>query len=79
MDNIYPEREARFKALIPFFVFLFFYLGLSIWAKDFYCVPMPIAFMLASASAMLLDRKRSLAEKTEVFAQGMGESNQETS
>ena len=74
-STLYPEREPRFKALIPFFVFLFFYLGLSIWAKDFYSVPMPIAFMLASASAMLLDRKRSIAEKTEVFARGMGESN----
>ncbi|MBQ4329454.1 MAG: Na+/H+ antiporter NhaC family protein [Lentisphaeria bacterium] len=78
MDNIsaiYPEREARFKALIPFFVFLFFYLGLSIWAKDFYSVPMPVAFLIASASAMLLDRKRTLSEKTEVFARGMGDSN----
>lgn len=78
MDNIstlYPEREARFKALIPFFIFLFFYLGLSIWAKDFYSVPMPVAFIIASASAMLLDRKRTLAEKTEIFARGMGDSN----
>ena len=72
---LYPEREPRFKALIPFFVFVVFYLGLSIWAKDFYCVPMPIAFLVASATALLLDRKRKLADKVEVFARGMGESN----
>ena len=36
---------------------------------------MPVAFLIASASAMLLDRKRTLSEKTEVFARGMGDSN----
>ena len=73
--DVYPEREPRFKALIPFFVFLVFYLGLSIWAKDFYCVPMPVAFLIASASALLLDRRRTLAAKIEVYAKGMGDSN----
>lgn len=75
IPEIYPEREPRFKALIPFFVFLVFYLGLSIWAKDFYSVPMPVAFLVASASALLLDRGRALNEKIEVFARGMGDSN----
>ncbi len=72
---LYPEREARFKALVPFFVFVVFYVGLSVWAKDFYCVPMPVAFLVASAAALLLDRKRKLADKVEVFARGMGEGN----
>ena len=43
-------REPRFRALIPFFVFIVFYLGLSIWARDFYKVPMPTAFLVASAA-----------------------------
>ena len=73
--DVYPEREPRFKALIPFFVFLVFYLCLSIWAKDFYSVPMPVAFLIASASALLLDRHRTLAAKIEVYAKGMGDSN----
>ena len=62
------EEKGRFAALIPFFVFVFFYVGLSILAKDFYAIPMPIAFIFASASAFLLDRRRSLAEKMEIFA-----------
>ena len=66
---------ASFTALIPFLVFLFFYLGLSIYAKDFYKVPMPVAFLVASASAFLLNRKKSLGEKMEIFAKGMGENN----
>lgn len=68
-------REPRFLALIPFFVFIAFYLGLSIWAHDFYKVPMPTAFLVASAAALVLDHKRPLAEKVEVYARGMGEPN----
>ena len=69
------EREPRFSALIPFGVFLVFYLGLSIRAGDFYSVPMPVAFLIASASAMLINRKVPLERKVEIFAGGMGESN----
>lgn len=62
-------------ALIPFLVFIAFYLGLSIWANDFYKVPMPIAFIVASAAAIFLNRKVSLTEKVDVYAKGMGDSN----
>ena len=68
-------RAPRFRALIPFFVFVAFYLGLSIWANDFYKVPMPTAFLVASAAALVLDHKRPLAEKVEIYARGMGEPN----
>ena len=68
-------RKPRFRALIPFFVFVVFYLGLSIWAHDFYKVPMPTAFLVASAAALVLDHRRPLAEKVEIYARGMGEPN----
>ena len=68
-------RAPRFRALIPFFVFIVFYLGLSIWAHDFYKVPMPTAFLVASAAALVLDHKRPLSEKVEIYARGMGEPN----
>ena len=68
-------REPRFRALIPFFVFVAFYLGLSIWAHDFYKVPMITAFLVASAAALALDHKRPLAEKVDIYARGMGEPN----
>ncbi|MBQ9788333.1 MAG: Na+/H+ antiporter NhaC family protein [Lentisphaeria bacterium] len=67
--------KSSFAALIPFLVFLVFYLGLSIWAKDFYCVPMPIAFIVASAVALWQNKRQKLAEKVEIYARGMGESN----
>ena len=62
-------------ALLPFAVFLVFYLGLSIYANDFYSVPMPIAFIVASATAFLIDFKTKLSDKVEVYAKGMGDSN----
>lgn len=62
-------------ALLPFLVFLVFYLGLSLWSGDFYSVPMPTAFLVASAAALVLNRQQSLAHKVEGFAKGMGESN----
>ena len=67
--------RPNIRSLIPFLVFLVFYLGLSIWSGDFYSIPMPTAFLVASAAAFALNRKQSLAEKTDIFAKGMGETN----
>ncbi len=62
-------------ALLPFLVFLVFYLGLSLWAHDFYKVPMPIAFVVASAAALFLNLRRSLSDKVDTYAAGMGDPN----
>ena len=67
-------------ALIPFAVFAVFYVGLSVWAgrlgldMPWYRVPMPVAFMLASAVSLVLCHG-SLEEKVETYARGMGEPN----
>ena len=73
--NVLPERAPRPLALIPFFVFVVFYVGLSVWANDFYKIPMPIAFLVASAAGLLMDHRRPLMDKVEIYARGMGESN----
>ena len=73
--SIPSESRPRFTALIPFIVFILFYVGLSIWAGNFYKVPMPVAFAVASASAFFLNRKASMNEKLNVFTSGMGEKN----
>ena len=62
-------------ALIPFLVFVAFYLGLSLQAGDFYRVPMPIAFVVASAAALFLGRPKSLEQKIDAYAASMGEPN----
>ena len=71
-----PSRPApNVRALIPFLVFVVFYLGLSLQAHDFYKVPMPIAFVVASAAALFLGRPKSLSEKIDAYAASMGEPN----
>ena len=62
-------------ALTPFAVFAIFYIGLSLAAGDFYKVPMTIAFILASFTAIAFGRKCRLAERIETYAKGMGEPN----
>ena len=62
-------------ALLPFLVFAAFYVGLSVWANDFYKVPMVIAFLVASAVSVALNRRKPLAEKIDMYSFGMGETN----
>ena len=65
-------RESSFKALIPFIVFVIFYFGFSLWTKDFSKVPMTVAFIISSATALILNHKEKLNKKIEIFAHGMG-------
>ena len=69
------EREASLSALFPFFVFVIFYVGLSLLSGNFYSVPMPVAFLVASATALLLDRKTPFADRAERYARDMGDTN----
>jgi len=68
-------------ALIPFAVFAAFYVGLSLFAghlgfdMPWYKVSMPVAFVVASAASLVLWRRRSLDEKVETYARGMGDHN----
>ncbi len=65
-------RESSFKAIIPFIVFVIFYFGFSLWTKDFSKVPMTVAFIISSATALVLNHKEKLHKKIELFALGMG-------
>ena len=62
-------------ALTPFLVFAVFYLGLSLWANDFYKVPMTIAFLVASAFSLSLNVRRPLDKRIDAYALGMGDCN----
>ena len=65
-------RESSFKAIIPFLVFVLFYFGFSLWTKDFSIVSMTLAFIISSATALILNHKEKLSKKIELFALGMG-------
>ena len=66
------KRETRIKALLPFLVFIIFYFGFSLWTRDFSKVPMTVAFIISSATALMLNHKEKLNKKVEIFALGMG-------
>jgi Na+/H+ antiporter NhaC len=59
-------------ALIPFAVFAVFYVTLGVVARDFYRVPMTVAFLVAIASALFLGKGKKFSEKIEILAKGMG-------
>ena len=65
-------RDSSFKAMIPFIVFVIFYFGFSLWTKDFSKIPMTVAFIISSATALILNHKEKLNKKIEIFALGMG-------
>ena len=67
-----PWRVSSRKALFPFVIFVAFYFGFAFATKDFYKVPMTIAFLLSSAAALCLNHQESLHRKMELFALGMG-------
>ncbi len=69
----YPQwRTSSFKALIPFIVFVIFYFGFSAFTRDFSKVPMTVAFIISSATALILNHREKLNKKIEIFAHGMG-------
>ena len=76
-DSVKPSGFA----LIPFAVFAAFYVGLSLYADHlgfempWYKVSMPVAFVVASAVSLIIGRRRTLDEKVEIYARGMGEPN----
>lgn len=59
------------KSLSPLLLFLLLYLGVSLWAGDFYKVPVTVAFLVSSIYAVALS-KGSLQERITRFSQGAG-------
>ena len=81
MTNAADSAKPSGLALVPFAVFAAFYVGLSLYADHlgfempWYKVSMPVAFVVASAVSLIIGRRRTLDEKVEVYARGMGEPN----
>ena len=62
-------------ALSPLAVFLCLYLVTSLVAGDFYKVPIAVAFLAASAYAVLITRGMKLSERVERFSAGAAHKN----
>ena len=59
-------------ALSPLFVFIFFYLILSLTAGDFYKVPITVAFMVASIYAVAISGTMPLQQRIDTLSHGAG-------
>lgn len=66
------DRRKGLLALSPLVVFICLYLVTSIVAKDFYKVPITVAFMLASVYAVAVNRGVPLRQRIETFSRGAG-------
>ncbi len=62
-------------ALLPLAVFLVLFLGVGIATKDFYKMPVLVAFITATAVALMFNTKEPLNKKIEVFCEGAGHSD----
>lgn len=62
-------------ALLPLGVFLVSYLLVSILAGDFYKMPITVAFLIASATAIGISKGGPLSNRIEQFCRGAGGSN----
>ena len=63
------------KALSPLLVFFVLYLVTSIVARDFYKVPITVAFMVASIFAVATSGKMSLQKRIECYSRGAATGN----
>ncbi|MER2190495.1 MAG: Na+/H+ antiporter NhaC family protein [Solibacillus sp.] len=59
-------------ALLPFVVFLILFIGSGIVLDDFYAFPVIVAIAIASAVALVMNRKKSFSKKVDVFSSGAG-------
>ena len=62
-------------ALSPLMVFIMLYLVTSIVARDFYKVPISVAFVVSSIYAIATTRKGKLDARIEIFSKGASTSN----
>lgn len=62
-------------ALSPMLIFMAVYLAGSLLAGDFYKTPLTVAFLIASAYAIIITPKLTLKERINIFSRGAGNEN----
>lgn len=62
-------------ALSPLFLFIVIYLVLSLWAGDFYKVPITVAFLVSSVYSIAITKRLPLEKRITLFSKGAGKSN----
>lgn len=70
------EKRTNFIGLLPLVFFLILFMGAGILTGNFSSMPLLLAFVFATAFALVLDKKgekTSLSDKIDIFAKAAGE------
>lgn len=68
-------NQGNAMALLPLILFLFLFVGTGIITKDFYKMPVLVAFLMSASVAFFFNRKEKFSKKLDVFCKGAGNSN----
>lgn len=74
-EKMIKPVKANFWALVPLFIFLGIYLITSLIVKDFYKVPITVAFVISSVVAIGMTRGEKLSERVSRFSAGASDPN----
>lgn len=69
------KSKGGWVAVSPLMVFIVVYLVTSIIVRDFYKVPITVAFLISSVYGIAMTRTLSLDEKVQLFSKGAGSPN----
>lgn len=69
------KYKGNAKALLPMLLFLILFIGTGLVTKDFYSMPVNVAFVICGAVAIAMNKKLKLDVKVDNFCKGGGEPN----
>lgn len=68
-------KKGSLSALLPLLIFVLLFVGTGIISGDFSNMPLNVAIIIASAIALVMNRKEKLSTKIDIFTKGAGHPN----
>ncbi|WP_301108434.1 Na+/H+ antiporter NhaC family protein [Sporosarcina sp.] len=68
-------KKGNAFALLPLIIFVALFIGAGVLTKDFSNMPLNVAVIIASAVALLMNRKEKFEDKVTIFTKGAGHPN----
>ncbi|GKV66158.1 MULTISPECIES: Na+/H+ antiporter NhaC family protein [unclassified Sporosarcina] len=73
--SVNEVKKGNALALLPLIIFVALFIGAAVLTKDFSNMPLNVALIIASAFALLMNRKEKFEKKIEIFTKGAGHAN----
>jgi len=68
-------KKGSFSALFPLLIFVLLFVGTGAISGDFSNMPLNVAIIIASAVALIMNKKEKLSRKIDIFTKGAGHPN----